>query len=37
MIIASGFSIYPREIEEFLYEHPKISETVAIGIPHDYR
>lgn len=37
MIIASGFNIYPREIEEVLYEYPKISEAVAIGIPHDYR
>ncbi len=37
MIIASGFNVYPREIEEVLYEHPKISEAVAIGIPHDYR
>ncbi len=37
MIIAGGFNIYPREIEEVLYEHPKISEAVAIGIPHDYR
>lgn len=36
-IIASGFNIYPREMEEVLYEHPKISEAVAIGIPHDYR
>jgi len=35
MIIASGFNIYPREIEEVLYERPKISEAVAIGIPHD--
>jgi len=37
MIIAGGFNIYPREIEEVLYEHPKIAEAVAIGIPHDYR
>ena len=37
MIIASGFNIYPREIEEVLYEHPKVSEAVVIGIPHDYR
>ena len=37
MIIASGFNIYPREIEEVLYEYPKVSEAVAIGIPHDYR
>lgn len=37
MIIASGFNIYPREIEEVLYEYPKVSEAVVIGIPHDYR
>lgn len=37
IIIAGGFNIYPREIEEVLYGHPKISEAVAVGIPHDYR
>jgi long-chain acyl-CoA synthetase len=37
MIIASGFNIYPREIEESLYEHPKVADAVAVGIPHDYR
>jgi long-chain acyl-CoA synthetase len=37
MIIAGGFNIYPREIDEVLYEHPKVSEAVAVGIPHDYR
>lgn len=37
MIIASGFNIYPREIEESLYEHPKVEDAVAVGIPHDYR
>ena len=37
MIIASGYNIYPREIEEVLYEHPKILEAVVAGIPHDYR
>jgi len=37
MIIAGGFNIYPREIEEVLYEHPKVKEAVAVGIPHSYR
>ena len=37
MIIAGGFNIYPREIDEVLYQHPKISEGVCIGIPDDYR
>jgi len=37
MIIAGGFNIYPREIEEVLYEHPAIEETVVAGIPDDYR
>ncbi len=37
LIIAGGFNIYPREIEEVLYEHPKIQEAVAIGIPDPYR
>ena len=33
MIIASGFNIYPREVEEVLYEHPKIAEAAVAGIP----
>jgi long-chain acyl-CoA synthetase len=37
MIIASGFNIYPREIEEVLYEHPKVLEAVVAGIPDAYR
>lgn len=37
MIIAGGFNIYPREIEEVLYEHPDIQEAAVFGIPHDYR
>ncbi|WLR43177.1 long-chain fatty acid--CoA ligase [Bacillus carboniphilus] len=37
MIIASGFNIYPRDIEEVLYEHPAIQEAVVIGIPDQYR
>lgn len=37
MIIAGGFNIYPREIEEVLYEHPDIVEVVAAGVPDPYR
>lgn len=37
MIIAGGFNIYPREIEEVLYEHPAIQECVAVGVPDPYR
>jgi long-chain acyl-CoA synthetase len=34
MILASGgFNVYPRDIEERLYEHPKVLEAVAIGVP----
>jgi long-chain acyl-CoA synthetase len=37
MIIAGGFNIYPREIDEVLYQHPKVSEAVALGVPDPYR
>jgi len=37
LIIASGFNVYPRTIEEALYEHPAIAEAVVIGIPDEYR
>lgn len=37
MIISSGYNIYPREIEEVLYEHPAVQEAVVIGIPDSYR
>ncbi|MEA1853342.1 AMP-binding protein [Cytobacillus sp. FSL W7-1323] len=37
MIIAGGFNIYPREIEEVLYEHEAVQEVVAAGVPHPYR
>jgi len=30
---AGGFSVYPREIEDVLYQHPKVKEAVAAGIP----
>lgn len=37
MIIAGGYNIYPREIEEVLYEHPQIREAAVVGIPDPYR
>ncbi|MFS0751246.1 long-chain-fatty-acid--CoA ligase [Oceanobacillus sp. 1P07AA] len=37
MIIASGYNIYPREVEEVLYEHPSIQEAVVAGVPDPYR
>ena len=37
MIIAGGFNIYPREVEEILYEHEAIQECVVAGIPDPYR
>ncbi len=37
MIIAGGYNIYPREVEEVLYEHEAIQEAVVAGIPDPYR
>lgn len=37
MIIAGGFNIYPREIEEVLFEHESIQEAVIVGVPDPYR
>ena len=37
MILAGGYNVYPREIDEVLYEHPKILDAVAVGVPDSYR
>ncbi|MEN2765627.1 long-chain-fatty-acid--CoA ligase [Ornithinibacillus xuwenensis] len=37
MIIAGGYNIYPREVEEVLYEHEAILEAVVAGVPDPYR
>jgi long-chain acyl-CoA synthetase len=34
VIIRGGFNVYPREIEEVLYEHPAVVEAAVIGLPH---
>ncbi len=37
LIITGGYNVYPREIDEVLYEHPKIKEAVSVGIPNATR
>ena len=35
LIIRGGYNVYPREIEEVLYEHPAVQEAAVVGVPHD--
>jgi long-chain acyl-CoA synthetase len=35
LVIRGGFNVYPREIEEVIYEHPAVREAAVIGIPHE--
>jgi long-chain acyl-CoA synthetase len=35
LIIRGGYNVYPREIEEVIYEHPSVREAAVIGVPHD--
>jgi long-chain acyl-CoA synthetase len=37
MIISGGFNVYPRDIDEVIYQHPKVQEACSIGIPHRTR
>jgi long-chain acyl-CoA synthetase len=37
MVIAGGYNIYPRDIDEVLYQHPKIMDAVSIGVNDEYR
>lgn len=36
MIIVGGFNVFPREVEEVLYEHPKIREAAVAGVPDKF-
>jgi long-chain acyl-CoA synthetase len=35
LIIRGGYNVYPREVEEVLYEHPAIQEAAVVGVPHE--
>jgi long-chain acyl-CoA synthetase len=35
LIIRGGYNVYPREVEELLYEHPAVREAAVLGMPHD--
>jgi long-chain acyl-CoA synthetase len=37
MIIAGGFNIYPRDVEDVLYQHPAVLEAAVVGVPDAYR
>jgi acyl-CoA synthetase (AMP-forming)/AMP-acid ligase II len=36
MIVSGGENIYPREVEEILYQHPAVKEATVIGVPDSY-
>ncbi len=37
LINVSGYKVWPRDIEDVLYQHPAVRETAVVGVPHDYR
>ena len=37
LINASGYKVWPREVEDVLYEHPAVHEAAVVGVPDDYR
>jgi long-chain acyl-CoA synthetase len=37
MIICGGFNVYPRDVEEALFQHPAVKEAAVVGIPDEYR
>jgi long-chain acyl-CoA synthetase len=37
MIIASGYKVWPREVEDVLYSHPAVREAAVVGAPDEYR
>ncbi len=37
LIIASGFKVWPRDVEDVIYQHPSVKEAAVVGIPDEYR
>jgi long-chain acyl-CoA synthetase len=37
MILTGGFNVYPRNVEEAIYKHPKVEECVVVGLPDEFR
>jgi long-chain acyl-CoA synthetase len=37
LIIVGGFNVFPREIDELLYQHPKVKEGITVGLPDPYK
>jgi long-chain acyl-CoA synthetase len=37
MIVAAGYKVWPREVEDVLYEHPAVLEAAVVGVPDEYR
>ncbi len=35
VILRGGYSVYPREVEDVLHEHPAVQEAAVVGVPHD--
>ncbi|MBI5606963.1 MAG: AMP-binding protein [Deltaproteobacteria bacterium] len=37
LIVASGYKVWPRDVEDVIYQHPAVKETAVIGVPDPYR
>jgi long-chain acyl-CoA synthetase len=37
LIIASGFKVWPRDVEDVIYQHPAVREAAVVGVPDEYR